>query len=117
MFINKYMLENYNTLISIMNVNMNTYITKYLPVIYTNKKKILVPLISIVLIRNIYNYFKNKNNKLSAFLFSIPYFSKQINSQLYDQTLKLEHSLNVVAKRYDNFDSSSILFYLLSLLK
>ena len=103
------MLEKYNKLISIVNVNMNmyinTYITKYLPVIYTNKKKILAQLISILLIGNIYNYFKNKNNKLSAFLFSIPYFSKQINSQLYDQTLKLEHSLNVVTKHNKTTDN------------
>ena len=87
---------NYNKIISEINSNLIKYLLPFIK--YTNKKEIILPLISTLFIRHVYNYFKNKDNKMAAFLFIIPHLNKKINSQLYDQTLKLEHSLNITKK-------------------
>ena len=48
-------------------------------------------------------FLKNKENKLSSLLFILPYIGKTIKSKLYDETLKLERSINLNSKYLNVF--------------
>jgi sphinganine-1-phosphate aldolase len=70
-------------------------------------KQYIVGVFLVLYMRKGVLFFKNKENKLPSLLFILPYIGKTIKSKLYDETLKLERSINLNSKIRLNLNNES----------